>query len=59
MFTPDKYIQLITYMMLAFGVGFEFPIVLVFLQLAGVLSLAAAGRLAALRHRRASSCWWP
>ena len=38
MFTPDKYIQLITYMMLAFGAGFEFPIILVFLQLAGVLS---------------------
>ena len=27
-------------MMLAFGVGFEFPIVLVFLQLAGILSSA-------------------
>jgi sec-independent protein translocase protein TatC len=38
MFTPDKYIQLITYMMLAFGAGFEFPIILVFLQLAGMLS---------------------
>ncbi len=37
-YTPDKYIQLIVYMMLAFGFGFEFPIVLVFLQLAGVLS---------------------
>ena len=38
MFTPDKYIQLIVYMMLAFGVGFEFPILLVFLQMAGILS---------------------
>lgn len=37
-FTPDRYFQLITYMMLAFGIGFEFPIVLVFLQLAGVVS---------------------
>jgi sec-independent protein translocase protein TatC len=37
-YTPDKYIQLIVYMMLAFGAGFEFPIVLVFLQLVGVLS---------------------
>jgi sec-independent protein translocase protein TatC len=37
-YTPDKYIQLIVYMMLAFGFGFEFPIVLVFLQLAGVLT---------------------
>ena len=37
-FRPAPYFQLITYMMLAFGVGFEFPIVLVFLQLAGVMS---------------------
>jgi sec-independent protein translocase protein TatC len=37
-FTPDKYIQLIVYMMLAFGVGFEFPILLVFLQMAGLLT---------------------
>ena len=37
-FTPDKYIQLITYMMLAFGIGFEFPILLIFLQMAGILS---------------------
>jgi sec-independent protein translocase protein TatC len=37
LFTPDKYIQLITYMMLAFGIGFEFPILLVFLQMAGIL----------------------
>ncbi len=36
-YSPSKYFQLITYMMLAFGVGFEFPIILVFLQLVGVL----------------------
>ncbi len=36
-FAPGKYFQLITYMMLAFGIGFEFPIVLVFLQMAGIL----------------------
>jgi sec-independent protein translocase protein TatC len=36
-YQPGKYFQLVTYMMLAFGVGFEFPIVLVFLQLAGIL----------------------
>jgi sec-independent protein translocase protein TatC len=36
-FAPGKYFQLITYMMLAFGIGFEFPIVLIFLQLAGIL----------------------
>lgn len=37
-FTPTGYIGLVTYMMLAFGIGFEFPIVLIFLQLAGVLT---------------------
>jgi sec-independent protein translocase protein TatC len=37
-FAPGKYFQLITYMMLAFGIGFEFPIVLIFLQMAGILS---------------------
>jgi sec-independent protein translocase protein TatC len=37
LFSPEPYIKLITYMMLAFGIGFEFPIVLVFLQLVGVL----------------------
>jgi sec-independent protein translocase protein TatC len=36
-FSANKYFQLITYMMLAFGIGFEFPIVLIFLQMAGIL----------------------
>lgn len=36
-FRPAPYFQLITYMMLAFGVGFEFPIVLIFLQMAGIV----------------------
>ena len=36
-YSPGKYISLILFMMLSFGVGFEFPIVLVFLQIAGVL----------------------
>jgi len=36
-FAPGKYFRLITYMMLAFGIGFEFPIVLIFLQMAGIL----------------------
>ena len=35
---PGKYFTLITYMMLAFGIGFEFPILLVFLQMAGVIT---------------------
>jgi len=45
-FAPQKYFSLITYMMLAFGIGFEFPILLVFLQMAGILSSRA------LRHAR-------
>lgn len=36
-YTVKNYVTLILYMMLAFGVGFQFPIVLVFLQLLGVL----------------------
>jgi sec-independent protein translocase protein TatC len=43
-FTAAKYFQLITYMMLAFGIGFEFPILLVFLQLAGIVDTAALRR---------------
>ena len=38
LYSPGKYLSLVTFMMLAFGVGFEFPIVLVFLQMAGVLT---------------------
>ena len=40
----SKYFQLITYMMLAFGIGFEFPI---------VLDLPAAGRHGRRRHAAA------
>ncbi len=36
-YTPGRYIGLITFMMLAFGVAFQFPILLIFLQLAGIL----------------------
>ena len=36
-YTAGKYFKLITYMMLAFGVGFEFPIVLIFFQMAGIV----------------------
>lgn len=36
-YSPTKYLNLIVFMMLAFGIGFEFPIVLVFLQMADVL----------------------
>ncbi len=38
LYSPGKYLSLVTFMMLAFGVGFEFPIVLVFLQMTGALS---------------------
>jgi sec-independent protein translocase protein TatC len=37
-YSPTKYLMLIVYMMLAFGVGFEFPILLVALQLVGVIT---------------------
>jgi sec-independent protein translocase protein TatC len=36
--TADKYISLVTLMMLAFGLAFEFPVVLVFLLIARVLT---------------------
>src|SRR4051794_23021345 len=36
-FTPSKYIGLYVLVMAAFGLAFEFPIVLVFLELAGVV----------------------
>jgi sec-independent protein translocase protein TatC len=38
LFGPAKYISLYTLIMLAFGLAFEFPVVLVFLELAGVLT---------------------
>ncbi len=37
-YRPASYFQLVTYMMLAFGAGFEFPILLVFLQMAGIVT---------------------
>jgi sec-independent protein translocase protein TatC len=39
-FSPSKYLNLILLMIVAFGLAFEFPVVLVFLELAGVLSTA-------------------
>ncbi|MEO5678290.1 MAG: twin-arginine translocase subunit TatC [Acidimicrobiales bacterium] len=38
LFGPARYISLYTLIMLAFGVAFEFPVLLVFLQLAGALT---------------------
>jgi sec-independent protein translocase protein TatC len=37
-YSPAKYFTLIVYMMLAFGIGFEFPILLVFAQMAGIVT---------------------
>ena len=37
-FQIEKYISLVGLMVFAFGIGFEFPVLLVFLQIAGVLT---------------------
>jgi sec-independent protein translocase protein TatC len=37
-FTPNKYVSLLSIMMLAFGVGFLFPVLLVFLQLVSIIT---------------------
>ena len=37
LFGPSKYLGLVTLMMIAFGLAFEFPLLLIFLQLAGIL----------------------
>jgi sec-independent protein translocase protein TatC len=37
LYTPGKYLSLLVLMMLIFGLGFEFPVILVFLEIAGVL----------------------
>src|SRR5207247_8048546 len=42
-FSPDKYVTLVALMIVAFGFSFEFPILLVFLELAGVLSSLRLG----------------
>ncbi len=42
-FSPTKYLRLIILMIAAFGLAFEFPVLLVFLQLAGVLTSRRLG----------------
>jgi sec-independent protein translocase protein TatC len=42
-FSPEKYISLIALMILAFGISFEFPILLVFLELVGVVTSRRLG----------------
>jgi sec-independent protein translocase protein TatC len=37
LFGPGKYLGLVTLMMIAFGLAFEFPLLLIFLQLVGIL----------------------
>ncbi len=37
-YTAESYLMLIIYMMVAFGIGFQFPILLVFLQILGVVT---------------------
>src|SRR3954468_3671451 len=46
LFTSDKYLSLVSLMVIAFGLSFEFPVVLVFLLIAGVLKTTQ------LRHWR-------
>jgi sec-independent protein translocase protein TatC len=44
-YRPAEYFRFITYMMLAFGIGFEFPILLIFLQMAGIIRPATLKRV--------------
>ena len=48
--TADKYISLVSLMILAFGLSFEFPVILVFLLIARVLTTAQLRQLAPLRR---------
>ena len=50
--SPNSYVQLILLLMVAFGVTFEFPVVLVALELAGVLTPGEALQVAALGDHR-------
>ena len=43
LFSPAPYLRLVTLMILAFGLAFEFPVLLVFLQLARVLTSRQLG----------------
>ena len=45
LFTADKYLRFVLFMGLAFGLTFEFPLVLVFLSMVGVLSSGAMLRV--------------
>jgi sec-independent protein translocase protein TatC len=43
-FTPDNYVRIVLMMVIAFGFAFEFPVVLVALQLVGVVTPQALAR---------------
>lgn len=44
-YEPNRYLSLVTMMMVAFGIGFEFPILLVFLQMAGIVQPRRLARM--------------
>lgn len=44
LYTPDKYVMFVVKVALGFGIGFELPIVLIFLQLLGLLTPAQLGK---------------
>lgn len=44
-YAPDKYLRLIVYMMLAFGIGFEFPLVVTTLNMVGAVSTDTLRRI--------------
>ena len=44
-FSPARYLSFVVKMTLAFGIGFEFPLVLIFLQLVGVVTPAVLRRV--------------
>ncbi|MCB0993733.1 MAG: twin-arginine translocase subunit TatC [Acidimicrobiales bacterium] len=44
LYRADRYLSFVVKMMLAFGVGFEFPLVLVFLQMMGLVHYSSLGR---------------
>ncbi len=43
-FSPDRYFNFVVKMMIAFGLGFEFPIILIFLQMADLLETQTLSR---------------
>lgn len=44
-YTPEKYLRLIVYMMLAFGIGFEFPLIVTTLNFVGAVTTDTLRRI--------------